>query len=85
MTDKERDVVENKVQKSLKHLVKNLDLLKEQVIHGNEAPDSIESRKGVLMILFQLMENVSAYFQVQRSKRVQQEHIVKDGFVTCRV
>lgn len=80
MTDKERDVIENKVQKSLKHLIKNLDVLKEKVVHGNEAPDSVESRKGVLMILFQQMETVSSYFQTQRSKRVQQDHIVKDGY-----
>lgn len=79
MSEKERDIVENKVQKSFKHLVKNLDNLKELLVHGNEPPDSVEARKGVLLILFQNMETLSSYFQIQRSRRVHQEHLSKEG------
>ena len=79
MSDKERDAIENKVQKSFKHLLAALEDLKKQVIYGNEAPDSVESRKGVLLILFQRIEALSAFFQTQRAKRIQYLHQNKEG------
>ena len=82
MSDKERDVIENKVQKSLKHLLEALEELKKQVIHGNEAPDSVESRKGVLLILFQRIEAISTFFQTQRAKRIQNLHQSREGYVS---
>jgi len=78
MTDKQRDNIESKVQKCFKQLVADLEELKELVVYGNESPDSVESRKGVLMILFQQMDSLSSYFQTQRATRMQQEHLVKD-------
>jgi hypothetical protein len=79
MVDRERDVIEEYVQKTFKQFLLKLEQLKEKLIHGNESPDSLDSRKGILLILYQRVDSLASLFQAQRTLRLEQELKSKEG------